>query len=325
METIDICLAANAKYFPGMFTTAASIAMHASKGYRLSFNLLETDVSDTDYDELVVCVSRIYPESEFHRFNVEKYDFKSLQTWHGNRLAYARFLIGELRPDLEYVIYSDVDMLWLADVAELWGKRDAQKVMLAVNDNHILDVGEGDNYKRHGLILDTEKYFCSGMLLINLRRYRELDVTAKCVEFLEKNKDYVCPDQTALNQLIGNEVRLIERSWMTFTFDLKKLTCSRPIVLHYANELPWIRDGAADLLTDTVLIWYDVYARALGVSRFAALRRLLPHKRLIVSRVLYVLCASRLPSFLMHVLWYLFGKAGKYWRMRRWAFRVKVM
>lgn len=325
METkIEICLAANAKYFPGMFNTAASIAMFANRDYQLSFNLLGTDIGDADYVFLESRVSRIHGNVEFHRFNIAEHDFSELQDWHGNKLAYARFLIGWLRPELEYVIYSDVDMLWLADIAKLWEMRDPNISIQGPYDGHSYDIGEDVIFAQQGYCFNEDEYYCSGLLLMNLRRMRERKIAERCVEFLKSNHSFICPDQSALNIITKGDSAILPRMWMKFTFDIRENRLTTPIVLHYANEIPWLRDRGSDLLTDTVLLWFCIHAYACGESIWYTLRRYFSPRRIILSRLLFICISNTILSFIIHVVMKFFGCTTAFWRMKKWAQRVHI-
>ena len=44
-------------------------------------------------------------------------------------MTYARLLLLDLLSDVTHVIYTDVDILWLADIAELWDSIDEDAIM----------------------------------------------------------------------------------------------------------------------------------------------------------------------------------------------------
>lgn len=55
---------------------------------------------------------------------------EGFQSFHGTgKTTYARLLLPDLLSDVTYVIYTDVDILWLADIAELWDSIDEDAIM----------------------------------------------------------------------------------------------------------------------------------------------------------------------------------------------------
>ena len=125
METIDIALASDAAYFPGLLVTAASLARAASRSARLRFNVLDGGIGEENLCFLRERLSLEHPHAELRTFPVDDARFKSLRAWNGSgRMAYARLLIPGLLPESEFAIYCDVDFLWMTDVAELWKLRD---------------------------------------------------------------------------------------------------------------------------------------------------------------------------------------------------------
>ena len=96
--------------------------------------------------------------------------------WNGNRMAYARLLLPEALPDVDYVIYCDVDFLWLRDVAELWKCRDSQYVLQSVKDMDDTVQKEECWFRKNGLPFNSEKYVCCGL---SIRRRTIVTVTER--------------------------------------------------------------------------------------------------------------------------------------------------
>ena len=109
-DKIHIVMAADGAYRKGLEVAQASLIESCSNPERLEFHLFGDDEKIT---------SRI--RSDFG-------------TYKGSPMAFVRLYLGELLPDVDWVVYSDVDTLWYRDVAELWDLRDETKILQWVRD-----------------------------------------------------------------------------------------------------------------------------------------------------------------------------------------------
>ena len=176
--------------------------------------------------------------------------------------AYARLFVGSmLGESVERVLYLDCDMLIQRSLKELWKTSLDEYVVAAVQD------AVGDATKSGVGLSADERYFNSGMLLINLRKWRELGIEQKCLKFIkEKDGNVLHHDQGVLNGVLkGKWFRLpIENNLMTinYIFDRERLiswsgehagfysakeiskAIESPVILHYTPSFtsrPWCK------------------------------------------------------------------------------------
>lgn len=323
---IEICLAANGLYFPGMFATAGSIALFANPSLTLSYNLLVSGVKASDLEELSRAVLRLHPNSRFRSFDVDEGEFDALADWKGNKLTYARFLIGRLRPELEHVIYCDVDFLWLADIADLWRMRRADVSILAPRDPEIGRTEEYRVFERYGVRFDESRYFCAGLLLMNLRRMREKDVVRRCMDVLRQDHSCPCRDQTALNLVVADDDKVIlPERWMRFTRAIGDGRVAVPVLLHYVSELSWFRPKWSDMLTDAVVLWFRVLAAIRGETVWAAFRRHFSPTKIVIARILFLIMSTPVVSALFRLTLVACGKGIVYRNLLQWARPFKIV
>ena len=325
-DTIEICLAANGRYFPGMFATAGSIALLSTPSVTLSYNLLVSGVKTSDLEELSRAVLRLHPNSRFRSFDVEEREFDAFADWKGNKLTYARFLIGRLRPELEHVIYCDVDFLWLADIADLWRMRRADVSILAPHDPEIGMTEEYRVFERHGVRFDESRYFCAGLLLMNLRRMREKGIVKRCLDVLRQDHSCPCADQTALNLVIADDDKmLLPARWMRFTRSIKDGRVTVPILLHYTFELSWLRPNKWDMLTDAVMLWFRILAAIRGETVWKALRRHFSPAKIVFARILFLIMSTPIVSALFRLALFVCGKGVVYRSLLQWTRPFKIV
>ncbi|WP_277872322.1 glycosyltransferase family 8 protein [Helicobacter sp. MIT 05-5293] len=103
--------------------------------------------------------------------------------------AYYRLLIDEILPsEVTKALYLDTDMLVLCDIRELFALDLKGKILAASNGfsspfSCTLNFKARDSGK--DLVTQTNQYFCSGLLLIDMEQWRKNDILSKCISFLE--------------------------------------------------------------------------------------------------------------------------------------------
>ena len=125
--------------------------------------------------------------------------------------TYARFFIADIFPEYDKILYLDVDLLVLSDISELFDI-DIERYLVAAaidacyarqlyfNENNIVDYSLNILGLPEGI-----SEFNAGVLLINLKKWRELNLTKICID---KLADIGVPrvlDQCVLNAVIPQD------------------------------------------------------------------------------------------------------------------------
>ena len=141
--------------------------------------------------------------------------------------------------EIEYVLYLDVDMIVLDDVTKLFENDLKEKVIAAVLDPRIITFdnswGGVLNYESLGLPGDT-RYFNTGLLLMNTKKWRDQDVTRKIIDCIDNNKKYAnYPDQYGLNVVLANQWFELDPAWNHFsTISIDH----NPSLIHFVERKP---------------------------------------------------------------------------------------
>lgn len=156
-----------------------------------------------------------------------------------SKATYYRFLLDRLVGDVSFVIYMDSDILCLRPMnfSEIF---DENVVLSAVKD--LPEVAE-ESEKRLGI---SASYFNAGFLVINLPRWRELQIVSKTMDYLAQHPNIKHMDQDALNAVLAMEgEENIKYLPDTYNFEYDAPTAERVpmpenvILLHYIAEKPW--------------------------------------------------------------------------------------
>lgn len=169
---------------------------------------------------------------------------------HLSTAMYLRLFLAEYLPlDLDRVLYLDSDLVLPGgDIAELWNTELGDTYLGAAlepfDPPQRLPLGFGPD----------DFYFNSGVMLINLRRWREDDITSRLLDFAEGNRASLhSPDQDVLNSVLRGRVTDIGVRWNwqalfpRFLPEELKLTPKqfaqwrrRPSIVHFTSAYkPW--------------------------------------------------------------------------------------
>lgn len=196
-----------------------------------------------------------FNQLEIHWIEVERERFKNLPAKHLTPAVYYRLSMAEVLPE-QYtkVIYLDSDMVVLGDLQELWNIEIEEEYVLAVRDGSLISTATGlSNYQELGLPPDA-LYFNSGLLVVNLQKWRDDQIGARAIQFVEKNHKTIHQfDQDALNAILVGKWREIDPRWNQLPqlylipieagfFDSPekhRAALDDPLIIHYAGAKPW--------------------------------------------------------------------------------------
>lgn len=226
--------------------------------------VIDNEISDLSKEKLCRIATKFSNVSLFWiPFEKWKSQLQLNMTWSISISAYARLFVAEMIPaEIDRILYLDCDMIVCDSLQNLWDTDLRGCVLGAVQDSI------SDSTKNAVGLLPEEPYCNSGMLLIDLAKWRELDIGTKCVHFIaEKNGSVVHHDQGVLNGVLKNQwFRLpLCNNLMTihFIFNRRRIidyfgehadfysendivnAKEHPLIMHYTPSFtsrPWCKD-----------------------------------------------------------------------------------
>ncbi len=122
-----------------------------------------------------------------------------VQRW--SLAAYARLLTPELLPDLGKILYLDCDTLVTDDITELWDTPLAKASCAAVSEP------VSALHKRNVGLAKDEPYYNSGVMLIDLDKWRDEDIIPRFAECIRRHNGLVpYVDQGCVNEVCRGEI-----------------------------------------------------------------------------------------------------------------------
>lgn len=256
-EILHIAYASDKNYLPYLSVACGSALIRASNVRRIVIDVLALDISESDwsawYNSTMPCLPK---DSVICVHHVDSNRFQSMREWHGSLAAYARLLLPEILPDVDWCVYADIDTLFVEDPLALLEYKDDQFAIRGRVECDIKNLAEKESwFKTRGYPFNHRKYFCSGFVLMNLTWFRRNEGTSKTMEFLRLNPDAPLADQEALNAVCCDVSSPLPNRWGTsgnvaFQRD-------RPGAIHYPGHNPWcFLDNMFPDYIDAYNIWF---------------------------------------------------------------------
>ncbi|SUY95375.1 UDP-glucose:(galactosyl) LPS alpha-1,2-glucosyltransferase [Citrobacter freundii] len=207
-SVINIAYCTDANYLEYVSTSIISVLMN-NPHQTLSFYVFVYDVSDEDIAKLKLTSNFIHV-IRIEKEEIEKYD-SNFTIKHLNRSIYMRLIAPRLlKGKVDKFIYLDADTLCFDDISSI-NEIDISNVICAVCHDSINGKESKD---AHRLGLNSENYFNSGFLYINVDNWIQYDIENKSnIILLEKGNTLKYPDQDALNITMDGRVKFIENHW----------------------------------------------------------------------------------------------------------------
>jgi lipopolysaccharide biosynthesis glycosyltransferase len=186
---------------------------------------------------------------DFHELDERRLSRFRSTAYLKSKAAYARYYLEAFVPNTRRCIYLDTDLIVMRDLCELGSLDMRGKTIAAVRDIMIRVAPTEDirlaKIRELGRRLQLEKpedYFNSGLLLIDLPRWRALHAQDHLVRVsMERFDTLHCQDQDALNIVFNDDVCLLDLSWNTSQYETDGSFASG--VLHLIGTVkPWHHD-----------------------------------------------------------------------------------
>lgn len=156
---------------------------------------------------------------------------------------YYRIFIAKMFPEFDKAIYIDADIVLNDDIAKLFDTELGGNLLGVVPDAIIASTQLFRDYAELGLGIRYDRYFNSGVLLMNLHGMREYDVEGKFLYLLNRyHFNTVCPDQDYLNVICRDKVLYLDEGWDKMS--LNENYPGVPSLIHYNMfNKPWYYDN----------------------------------------------------------------------------------
>jgi lipopolysaccharide biosynthesis glycosyltransferase len=219
-QYVCVAISSMLKNNPSVFFSIHIFSLGLKKGIKTSIKSVLIDHTNHDLSFIDADVKLVQ-------------DFKV--TLHASPVNYLRLFIASMLPQLDKILYLDCDIIVRSSLLELY-EIDVSTVLFAavphkdLERSAVLDIGDDD-------------YFNSGVLLINLIKWRQLNATDKLCDFILQHPAKIHYwDQDALSAVYYDAYLKLDEKWNFITSgiepsELEKLDVR---IIHFAGmHKPW--------------------------------------------------------------------------------------
>lgn len=252
---VPIFYAVNDYYAPLLSVSLISMIKNADPQYHYQITVLYQELSQDNQAKLAALVK---DNSDNFNINFESINQNFAKRFGGDKntlrcdyftlTIYYRLFIADMFPQYDKGIYLDADTVVTGDIAKLYNIDLHDKLVAGTSDTFIANDPVLTNYAENATGVKVSTYINSGVLLMNLKEFRDLHFTTHFLNLLNKyHAKTVAPDQDYLNAIANNRVLHLSQIWNAMPSE----KIDNPAIIHYnLYHKPWHYDD---------VIYYDIF------------------------------------------------------------------
>jgi len=277
MSTIPIFFSFDNNYVAPAAVAFFSLLNRAKNGIHYEMYVLHSDISDANQALLQSVVAR-FSNGKLQFINTEGF----LKEEWNNGTFYAgesqftadtiiRCFCEKFFPQYDKIIYSDVDVVFMDDISELWDVDLSGKYIAAVKNAFMkYDKHELSHLKRKHYKMLKDSYFGGGIWVLNLSQIRQDKLENRILDIIHDPSIVKrWNDQDIMNIACENKVVYLPLNFIAYPYMLDYLqrplfkshysreelwdSFINPKIIHYAYAKPWKTE------TRYSDLWYDIF------------------------------------------------------------------
>ena len=238
----------NTSAFPILFATDAGYVKHLAvamqsllknnPGLFLRIIIFTSGISEQDKYKLQNVCEKFKTSLEFIQLDDEWFAGLKLNH-HFQKSSYYKLFAADFIHD-DKCLYLDADIVVNGSISEIINIDLDEKYLAAVEDQ---------GFNRHaelGMNINS-KYFNSGVLLLNLKKWRSINIRSRVISFVKKSFDVIhFVDQCGLNAVIDGKAIYLDSKYIFQSHILANSSvdcCTAdelPVIIHYSgSSKPW--------------------------------------------------------------------------------------
>ena len=315
---LHILLSSNERYMPGATVALAGVAVNAKTETSLHFHVFTENVKRETFAFLKQTILRLHSRSVVEEHVCDESILAGLPMYAGSRMSWVRCFYSRILKDVDWALYLDCDVLYLASPEEHFAYRDEAVYACVAKEMAVNAPKEDKEWAKRecGIDLNTDSYFNAGVMLFNCKKFREDGIPEKIAEFIKKHPKTNYADQTAMNVLFnGKNIKLIPEKfdWLQLYLDDAALR-QRPVI-HYVSGVPWLPKLGV-VANGRFRLWHAFADKFVWQKDGESYRRLFSRSHLLLKMLCYNILRLQLLGGCFEKLLVVLGKIKHGWR---WA------
>ncbi|MDT8855510.1 glycosyltransferase family 8 protein [Paracoccaceae bacterium Fryx2] len=254
-QTFSILYCANARYFPHVAVSALSAA-DSNRGAFLDVHLITCDRDDA----AETLLRQSFAAAANLGLTLHRVEAATVSDFFVDgflsKECYLRLFAPQILPEsIDRLIYLDSDTVVVDDLGPLWSLDLGDDLVAAAPDYPLLPAMVSPDRLREIGLPAGHPYVNSGVLVMDLSRWRADRTTERLVRFIEQQgARLVFHDQDAINAVLQGRIHLLDCRWnlqarmylcgrRQFPREVSETVAARrrPAILHYTgSEKPWL-------------------------------------------------------------------------------------
>lgn len=275
-KSVSIAVAGDSTYSHGLAVVLISALTNLQRDFTLDIRILNLGISEDvleNIDKALQSSNKAYSLKVFP-IDLEIFSEINITNIGLTKAAYLRLLIPQFCPDLSKIIYLDSDMIVMADLSKLFEQDTGSFSTWAVIDTieTLSQIDKDVNLIDYNLNPEAN-YFNSGLLLMNLERWREDNIAGKALDIAySKEIRLVHEDQTALNIVLNGNWGVLEKTWnymIVLNGETPQFASSNAAIIHTPGPIkPWMISPSNSLgIVKTFYKYSKVYQSVVNNSQ----------------------------------------------------------
>lgn len=238
-QIIPIFYACDLNYLPFLSVSLSSLKDNRNKDNYYHIYILCHDISKKSQEPIL--------NLNEDNFKIEFVDVHDKLKVINNRLqlrdyytssTYYRLFIADMFKEYNKVIYLDSDTIVLDDISKLYNYNIKDNYVGAITDKVVNSNDTFKKYSKEVLGIKAKKYFNAGVIVMNLKMFRENNFYESFINLLSFYKFKVAQDQDYLNIICKDKIKYISNSWNVMP--VRKEKRKKPSLIHYNLTMkPW--------------------------------------------------------------------------------------
>lgn len=249
-KIVPVFFSVDENYAPYLSTALASLIEHTSENYQYNLHVVHHNLTRRSLRKIQKLalgrenVNIIMTEMQETLSGISDRKSTQLKADYFTPTIYYRIFLPEMFPQYDKGVYLDSDIIVNDDIAKLFetdlnGNLVAATVDMSTQGDELLC-----KYFDEVVGVKHDKYFNSGVLVIDFEKFREEEFCEHFLYLLNKyDFDTVAPDQDYLNAMCAGRVEYLDAAWNAMpTPDHHPM--KSPKIVHYNLFFkPWHYDG----------------------------------------------------------------------------------
>lgn len=201
ISRINIAYASDKAYVFPTLVSMVSVMENSKKSTECDFTiLLSGEITDSDKEKFK-SVEKKYSNCKVNLVDMSgQFDGSEVRFW--SKAMYYRLSLPEILSNEKRCIYLDGDTIARKDLSEMFNLDMNDYYVAGIRDSNEIINSKSEHYKVLG-VPNLNSYVCSGVLIMNLEKIRNDNITAVFGELVKQNdanKMFKFPDQDVINK-----------------------------------------------------------------------------------------------------------------------------